>query len=188
MKKEFKNTIWSFALNLLGIDLMAMLIFYLAVISLVGISEHEAWQWAVTGISTLILWGLVWMVSASRGKKDVDNDALYEKRKAINPNLMVDKYYEGWKGFVAGIMAKTPAIILLIVHLFIKDNGITDMILRLYFGVHFKAISLWGPAPLAIVSYILLFSVVCGLAYRTGPAQRQKVLTIIKRNQEKQLK
>lgn len=188
MIKQFKNTIWAFALKILGMYGAVVLINVLVFLSLSSMfNSNSVWQWFLTSFVTIMVYLLIWLTCASRGKGDVDIDALNKKRLEINPNAVFSSQYVPYNGFLAGLIAMIPALILIIIKA-ITNNGIVDIILRLVFSMQSKPIELWGSSPLAPLMYLFLaalFILVCGLAYMTGPNQKAKILTIIKRNEAK---
>ena len=185
MIKEYKNTIWAFSLQIFGMYITVLLINVLVLLNLTSIFDSVAWEWFVTGIITLILYGILWMACAGRGKQDIDIEVLNQKRIQTNPNITFSKQYIWWRGFLAGSLVMSPLVIVMILNSILKDFMIGDIILRIAFSVHVKGISLWGTNPLAIIIYMILFCTVCGLAYMTGPSQKAKINTIIKRNEAK---
>ncbi|GEM_PF-6555165 len=192
-----KHSTVRLALTLFITDLTVIILNLLLLGRLFGLVESTLYDWGITILLSLVLYMLVWIRASQEGKAAVDADHMSLKRFERNEIPAPEKFYFPYKGFVAGLLSKLPVIVLLVLR-FATGSDAYHFPINVFFGVHYSAslvtfnIAKISTGELSVFSYLLsvlcyivLFSLVSGLAYMTGPAQREKVLTVIKRNEEK---
>ena len=184
---EFKYSVWALALKLIGVYLGTVIINILVLSGLLGIfQDNVAWEWFVQVIALLINLGLVFMFSSSDGRRDILVDNANEKRAERHEGLRYTKTFDLRKGFLGGLFAQAPFIILYLVWLIMgsPEAGI-EFFVRVSYSPYFQIMSSLGLNVLTVLLFTAMFSSFAGLAYFTAQSHQKKVLTIIKRNEEK---
>lgn len=190
MQKEFKYTIWYMGGKLFLIYIFSIIINLFILGGLLNLfNDSVAWNWVVSVLAVMVNLTLVYMFISIDGRKDIQIDGANKKRKERYPDFNYVKKFNNNKGFLAGLIAQSPIIVLYIIW-FIMKSGSTDsimieFILRASFSHYFQMMSLWGLNIFAVLFYLSLYILTAGLAYMSAKAYRKKVLTIIKRNEEK---
>ena len=184
---EFKYSVWALALKLIGVYLGTIIINLLVLSGLLGIFEDNvAWEWFVQVIALLINLGLVFMFASSDGRRDILVDHANEKRAERNEGLSYTKTFDLKKGFLGGLFAQAPFAILYLIWLIMgsSETGM-EFFVRVSFSPYFQIMSTLGLNVLTVLLFTALFTGFAGLAYFTAQSHQKKVLTIIKRNEEK---
>ena len=187
MYTEFKYTTWYLALKLFGIYVIVIVINLLVLTGLLGILPNStAWPWVVQGLALLVNWGLVFMFASSDGRRDILVDNANEKRAARHEGFSYKNVYDKNKGFISGALSQTPMILIFLIWLLMgrPDNGLL-FFSHLCFSPYFQVVNALGLNILAVLLFTALFSVMSGVAYLSAQSYQKKVLTIIKRNEEK---
>ena len=187
MYTEFKYTSWNLALKLFGIYVAVIVINLLVLTGLLGILPNSsAWPWVVQGLALVINWGLVFMFASSDGRRDILVDNANEKRAERHEGFTYKKAYENKKGFIAGALSQVPLAILFLVWLIAgkPENGLL-FFSHLSFSPYFEVINTLGLNIFTVLLFVAIYSAMAGLAYLTAKTYQKKVLTIIKRNEEK---
>ncbi len=187
MYKEFKYTIWYLALKLLGIYVIVLVINLLVLTGFLGILPNSAaWPWVVQGIALAINWGLIFMFAASDGRRDILVDNANEKRAERHEGFSYRNVYDKNKGFISGALSQAPFVLVFLIWLLMgsSENGLL-LFSHLYFSPYFQISGLLGLNILTVLLFTALFSAIAGLAYLSARSYHKKVLTIIKRNEEK---
>ena len=187
MFSEFKYSVWALALKLFGVYIAVVVVNLLVLSGLLGIFQNNAaWTWFVQAIALLINFGLIFMFCSSDGRRDILVDGANEKRAQRVEGYTSQKVYDERKGFVAGAVAMAPFIILFLVWLLTgKEQSGMEFFVRLSFSPYFQFLALMDVTVLSVILFVMFFTGISGLAYISAKSYRKKVLTIIKRNEEK---
>jgi small-conductance mechanosensitive channel len=187
MYTEFKYTIWYLALKLLGVYIIVIVINLLVLTGLLGVLENfAAWPWIVQGIALVINWGLVFMFASSDGRRDILVDSANAKRAQRHEGFTYKNVYDKNKGFIAGVLSQVPLALIFIVWLLVGSpkNGLM-FFSHLCFSPYFQLVGALGLNIFTMLLFVALFSAMAGIAYLSAKSYQKKVLTIIKRNEEK---
>jgi hypothetical protein len=177
-------------LTLFSLRLMMLNFVSIFIMLLLSMWQNNIYQWAITIFLTFVLMYFVWRDSETAGQKDIHNDKIIKKRVAdgYTPSGYEGRAFKKWFGFAAGLLAQVPAAVLLIIACVSPAlNGIVLPIAKLWY---FSYISIITIIPAAAVPYfmflfVVLFSLIAGLAYLNGPSVDRKIEIIIERNKAK---
>jgi len=187
MVTEFKYSVWALALKLIGVYVGVVILNLLVLSGLLGIFEDStAWTWFVQVLAFLINFGLVFMFASSDGRRDILVDSANEKRALRHEEYKYAKIFDEKKGFLAGLFAQVPIVVLFIVWLIggSPENGV-EIIIRVFFSPYFQLLALLQLNVLSVLILVAIFTAIAGLANLSAKSHHKKVLTIIKRNEEK---
>lgn len=159
-----------FALKLMGTHAIMSLVQFLFMLSFFGLwQDNIIYQWAVGILYIAIFWLVIYADASSRGSEDFKKGS-----------------FSYTQGFIAGLTASIPALLLYISALIYGYPSETInwvvTILRIWlvpyyvFFTSFENMILW-----IIPATILVFPVVTGLSYMDGERRRKGIIAIIER-------
>lgn len=153
-------------------------------------------QWMIAGIFIGLFWLAVWADSAMRGEKDSFWSESEEKRRqkrgsVDSENIDRSLGYFPSKGFIAGLIASIPGMILSLTAILaygnVKIYTVINVIIRIWLSPY---IHLFGQFPKTLpylfLILVLIFPIFSGLGYLHGPARRQKIKDAINKSKVKQ--
>jgi uncharacterized membrane protein len=185
MLKEFKYSEWYIGGKLFLVYIFSIILNFIILTGFVGIfNDSLVWSWIITAITLIVHFTMAYMFIASDGRRDMQVDCANEKRKERNPKFSYVNKFNTKKGFIAGAISQIPIIILYVFWLITKKAEL-DFVVRLLFSHYYKLLVTFNLNPIAIISYIIVYCCVTGLAYMRAKSYRKKLLTIIERNKEK---
>ncbi len=185
---EYKYSVWALSVKLFLIYLGAIFINILVSIGLLGIFKEEnlAWNWFIQALALLITGFILYIFSGGDGKRDIMADSANEKRAERYDGFVSEKKYDERKGFLAGLIAQSPAVILFIVWAITgSQQNAVPILLNLYYSPFFQIKQALGLNVLSLIAIVAIFVSITGLSYLSAKSYRKKILTIIKRNEEK---
>ncbi len=186
MFKEYKYSVWAMSLKLLMVYLGSVIINLLISFGLLLMFKDSLlWQWCVQIIALIVLYGPVFISISSEGKRDILADSANEKRFQRDAEFKYDSRYDERKGFIAGLFAQIPIILIFVVWSAIGENqGGSELIARMIFSHYFQLINSLGFNIFSVIFFAVGFIVFTGLTYLSAKSYRIKILTIIKRKEE----
>ncbi|NLC44677.1 MAG: hypothetical protein GX783_10395 [Clostridiales bacterium] len=149
-----------FGLKLFGSHvLMSVVQFFLYFLIFGVFPDSELYQWII-GIMFIALFCLVIYADASHyGQNDLKRDRFSKS-----------------KGFIAGLIASIPGLILYILALALPSVWLFDVLLRAYLIPYIKLIiTFQSSMPAVSIIFILFFPIVTGLSYLDGIRRRNKI-------------
>ncbi len=185
---EYKYSVWALSVKLFFVYLGVFFIDLLVTVGLLGVFKEEnlAWNWFVQFLALLIFVFVTYLFAGGEGKRDIMVDSANEKRAERHEGFVSEIKYDERKGFLAGALAQAPAVILFIVWVSTGSNqNIISILLNLFYSPFFQIKDSLGFNFLSLIIIILLFAGTTGLSYLSAKSYRKKILTIIKRNEEK---
>lgn len=190
MLKEFKYSVWYIGGKLFLVYIFSMIINLIVLTGFVNVvKDSEVWGWVVTGVTMIIHYSIIYLFITIDGRRDIQIDSANEKRKERNADFIYTNKFDVKKGFIAGAIAQIPIaglyIAWLITNSSMESFNIIEFLVRTSFSHYYLFLSKFGLNPLAVITYILIYIAVAGVAYMRAKTYRKKVLTIIKRNKEK---
>jgi hypothetical protein len=183
-----KRTV-NFAVKIFGLNAAAMIAALFLVPVYAGFwSDKAFFQWFMTSCFLLALAILIWIPAGNTGVKDYMHDEIMEK----NQNTQEKCWFRPANGFLAGFLAQVPAVILIILCLFLPDQGrgtLPAILLEGWFFLYKRFMDTWPQAWLWVAAGGVAFcSAVTGLAYLNGRELRLRTKVIIARNDAKRAK
>lgn len=157
-------------LKLIGTHAIMSIVEFFLMIPLMGLWENnQIYQWAIGLIFILIFWLIIYADLNYISQTDIKRDLFWKA-----------------KGFVAGLIASIPAIILLIVTLVIEGSlaegtpNFAEIGLRIWLAPYTKVfVSFQDLMPQLTILPIILLPIVSGISYLDGPRKRDKILNAI---------
>jgi hypothetical protein len=175
-----------FSLRLLLLNVVAVIV----VAIFLGIANNIV-QICIDALFAFVLWYFIWRDALNAGLKDAQKDKIIAKRvEAENyvPQGDEGRMFKPWFGFLTGLAAQTPTLILVVILATIDPGSTLYGILKpvtLFWNYNYLYIGSAMPEALFPYFYILpslLFCLVSGLAYLNGPRELKRIETIIERN------
>ena len=183
--------ILTMALRMLSSNVLVMLIglFLLASLS-TFLTDVAIYQWAITAVFAVLMWVILWLDTSGQGQKDVQKDKILKRRQALpdySPAPEDELRYFPWLGFAAGFAAQLPVVLLVLVAGFFSRDSVVyiviNVLLRSWNIMYLQVFTaLEGAQPWVFLLFPVIFSLVAGLGYRTGPSQQARMEVIIERN------
>jgi len=159
-------------LKLLGTHAIMSIVQVLLMPALFGIwQDKPIYQWLIGIIYICIFWLIVYA------------DASYTSQN----DLKRDRYFP-YKGFIGGLIASIPALILYFVALIFPETqdgfNFFEVTLRVWLVPYIKIFTTFeNLMPSIAIIPILLFPIGCGISYLDGPRRRKKILDAIDKSE-----
>ncbi len=181
-----------FAFKLLSVHALMTLLTFFIMPGLFGISTNAVYLWCITAFFAAGLWLLVWYDAANAGQKDVQKDKIIARRMEQDENYVPQgedgKLYQSWMGFVAGFLAELPALLLTVVAL-VSAGQLQDILTLALaiWNVPYQQVlnTLSGLQPALFLVFPVVYALVAGFGYRSGPAKQRRTETIIERGKNR---
>lgn len=174
-----------FSLRLLMLNVVADIIVAMVFYAI----QNEIAQICIDAFFVLVLWYFVWRDAMNIGLKDSQKDKISNQSKAEENNDAQRRKnaFVPWFGFAAGFISQIPTFVLAVVLVFLNQDGVLNTVLKLVinllnFYVLYIQNSMRALFPFVFVIASVLFCVVSGLAYLSGPREMKRIETIIERN------
>lgn len=183
--------ILTMALRMLSSNVLIMLV---ALFVLLPLSQYltnvPLYQWALTGVFAVLMLVLLWFDTGNQGQKDVQKDKILKRRQEqpdYVPSPEDKPHYTPWLGFAAGFAAQSPFFLMALVAGFLSHDSVIfatlNAILRFWNVMYLNAyVSFPNALPWLFLLFPVIFSLIGGFAYRTGPVQQARMEVIIERN------
>ncbi len=160
-------------LKLFGTHAIVTIVELAVMLPLLGIFEDsQIYQWFIGLVYIGIFWLMVYADMTSNGLEDCKKDQ-----------------YAHYKGFVAGLIASIPAIVLYIIALVngpapgSEDINWYSTILRAWLVPYTKIfLAFKHLMPQIAIIPIMILPLVSGFSYMNGPRKRKKILDAIERS------
>lgn len=183
---------WKKALQLLGTNAIIAVICLVIMFSLGGLTEAEWLGFTLNGLCTFILLLFVWGSLSEMGLRDITSDELEKKRLeriGHEPLLGVPVHFKPANGFIIGAAAQAPfALIALLAAIPALGDAVRSSLrvtLNVWYVMFSEMSALTGYAWWTYILYAAAYTALAGLAYRSGPAKKRRIRTIIARNEKK---
>lgn len=159
-----------FGLKILGTHVIMFIVQIALMPALFGIwQDKELYQWLIG----LLYIGVFWLI--------IYADVSYASQNDIKRG----RYYPS-KGFISGLIASIPDIILyLLAMAFVsQEPNYFEVALRVWLVPYIKIFTTFTDAmPAVAIAPILIFPILCGLSYLDGPRRRKKILDAIEKSE-----
>lgn len=156
------------SLRLIGTHAIMSIVQFVLMLPLLAIlQENELYQWGIGLLFIAIFWLIIYADMSQNGQEDTQLDS-----------------YNPTKGFLAGLIAAIPGIILYFATLIYRgDLNWFNIILRVWLSPYIKIFtSFEGQMPHPAIIVNMLLPIISGISYLDGPRRRQKVLDAIERS------
>jgi len=156
-------------LKLIGTHALISLVEVLVLLPLMGLWENsEIYQWVVGLVLMFIYWAITYI------------DINYLSQNELKRNL-----YWKPKGFIIGLIASIPALILYITAIIIKTSpNYAEIALRIWLAPYTRVfVVLEEQMPFIAIIPIIILPIIAGLSYLDGPRRRKKTLDAIKKSE-----
>ena len=155
-----------FSLKLFGSHiLMTVILFFLYFLMFGLFPDSELYQWFIGMLFIVIFWFVIYADASYYGQNDL-------KRGTFIPA----------KGFVSGLIASIPGILLYIFSLAIPSAGLIEVFLCALLIPYIKLIVTFeNSMPAVSIVFLLFFPLVTGLSYLDGIRRREKIKKAIEK-------
>lgn len=180
------------ALRLMLLNLVSTIIYFITAVAW----DNAIFQLVINCILTLTLLYFVWNDSSNTGQKDIQKDKIILRKMSEEnyvPSGNEGKMYTKWFGYMAGLLTQTPALIVIVFLCFLDTESLAYQIMipltRAWFITYSQIyINFESALPYLFFIFPIIFTLVSGLAYTTGPAKQKRLEVIIERNNAKKAK
>ena len=159
-----------FGLKILGTHAVMSIVQIALMPALFGIwQDKELYQWLIGLIYIGVFWIIIYADISYASQNDV-------KRGRYHPS----------KGFISGLIASIPGIILYLLAMAFASQKVNyfEVALRVWLVPYIKIFTSFDDfMPAVAIVPILLFPILCGLSYLDGPRRRKKVLDVIEKTE-----
>lgn len=155
-------------LKLLGTHAIVSLIQLIFVPSMLALFDNQIYQWFVGLVCIAMFWLLVYADMSSAGLDDAKKDA-----------------FAPYKGFIAGLIASVPSIILYLLAATMEPSGSVNwfvIALRLWLIPYTKLFTTFDKMmPHIALIPMALFPLISGISYIDGLRRRNQILKAIEK-------
>ncbi|MFS8501461.1 MAG: hypothetical protein FWJ59_06600 [Caldicoprobacter sp.] len=157
-------------LKLMGTHAIVSLIQFIFIPPLLSIFENQIYQWLVGLVCIAMFWLIVYADMSKVGLDDAKKDAFAQ-----------------YKGFIAGLLASIPSIILYLLAIAMEPSGSVnwfEIALRLWLIPYTKIFTTFDKMmPHIAIIPIALFPMVAGISYIDGLRKRKQILKAIENSE-----
>jgi len=154
------------SLKLIGTHAIISIVEFFLMIPLMGLwKDNEIYQWLVGLLLMFILWFIIYSDISYVGQNELKRDLFWKP-----------------KGFIIGLIASIPALILYILAIIIEAKiNYAEIVLRLWLAPYTKFFTTFqDKMPYIAIIPIAILPILSGLSYLDGPRRRKKILDVIK--------
>lgn len=189
-----KNPMTKFAAKLFVYNLagtIVSLVCMLPVVALASQTQSIVLQFAINALFVLVLFSLLWKVASDEGQKNFMRQRIQDAKAQEDGAQPEEQVYTPWKGYIAGAMAQALPFLLMVLYLPLgavneTAGAVTGTLLRGYFIMYSQlVIVLEGGVPWIFLIPMAVSVLASGLGYQGGARQYQKVVSIIRRHDQK---
>ncbi|MFY9176111.1 MAG: hypothetical protein WBI74_02625 [Caldicoprobacterales bacterium] len=153
-------------LRLIGTHALMSIVEFFLMMPLMGLWENnQIYQWLIGLLLVIFFWLIIY------------SDVNYTSQNELKRNLF-------WKpkGFIIGLIASIPALVLFILAIMIQaDINYAEIALRIWLSPYTKFfVTFQDKMPYIAIIPIFILPVLTGLSYLDGPRKRKKILDAIK--------
>lgn len=154
------------SLKLIGTHAIISIVEFFLMIPLMGLwKDNEIYQWLVGLLLMFILWFIIYSDISYVGQNELKRDLFWKP-----------------KGFIIGLIASIPALILYILAIIIEAKvNYAEIVLRICLAPYTKLfITFQDKMPYIAIIPIAILPILSGLSYLDGQRRRKKILDVIK--------
>lgn len=155
-------------LALIGTHAIISIVESFLLLPLAGLWDNSIYQWVVGLILIFFLWIVVYADMNSKGQNDLKRGVFVKA-----------------KGFLVGLVASIPALILYIasISLVNAEFNYAEVVLRIWLVPYSKFfVTFEELMPHLALIPIILFPIITGISYLDGPRRREKILKAIEQS------
>ncbi|NLN41644.1 MAG: hypothetical protein GX160_06635 [Clostridiales bacterium] len=159
------------SLKLIGTHAIISIVEFFLMIPLMGLwQDNEIYQWIVGLLLIFILWFIIYSDIVYISQKDIKRDLFWKP-----------------KGFLIGLLASIPALILYILAIIIEAKiDYSEIALRIWLAPYTKFFMTFkDKMPYIAIIPIIILPILSGLSYLDGPRRRNRILDAIKESDAK---
>ena len=149
-----------FGLKLFGSHvLMSVVQFFLYFLIFGVFPDSELYQWIIGIMFIALFWLVIYADASYYGQNDLKRDNFHKS-----------------KGFISGLIASIPGLVLYILALALPSAWIFEVLLRAYLIPYIKLIiTFQSSMPAVSIVFMMFFPIVSGLSYLDGMRRRNKI-------------